>query len=856
MIKLPWSRSEADILKELGVFQDAGLTAEEIPLRYHQYGPNSLSLKKKLTSWYILYKQIMNPMVLVLFIAGGIAFILGEILDGWAILAIVFLNILIGFIQESKAEASIEALAALAAPKAKVLRDSKIEIIPSAEVVPGDILVLEAGDFVPADARIVTAYQLSAQEAVLTGESLPVEKNTELVDADAVLSERKNMLFGGTALSTGTSRAVITATGKNSEIGKIAEMMSSTETTSTPLQLRLEGVSQKLLWLGLCIVILIVGIGYFQGKPWIEILMAALSLSVAAIPEGLPTVVTIALVMAVHRMSRKRALVRKMDSVETLGATDVICTDKTGTLTTGSMQVREEYLLNETDRDLFFLNLILCNNASISNGAVGDTTEIALLEYAHEKGHEEDKIRSIYPRMFEWSFDSDRKRMSVAAKIQDKTLVLTKGAPEAVLPHCRLDENERTKILKEVSGFSQRGMRVLGLAYRKIESSLPLELKIEEVESDLNFLGLVAMADPPRPESRDAIKKCQDSGIRVIMITGDHPQTAAAIAFELGIIFHSDEKIMTGRELDTLSKEQIREVVKLVSVYARVSPEHKLKLISGLKSLGHIVAMTGDGVNDAPALKSASIGIAMGKGGTEVARQASSMVLTDDNFATIVDAIEEGRAVNGNIRRTLQYLLSTNLAELLFILIATALGWPVPLLPVNLLWLNLVSDGLPSLALAAESVPPQFLRHSTRPTEKSFFNRNFYQEMVLVGVVITIMSLVIYRYGLLNYDLSTGRTLAFSFLVYAVLFRSFSCRSEHLTFFEMKPNPFHLISVLLPICLQLLIQEIESFRLIFKIHDLPFATNLILIALGCVPVTIVELYKLWKRHPLVERNKR
>lgn len=833
--------------QDLSRYIDIGLSENEVKLRLLSFGTNTLDIKKKKTRWHLFLKQLKSPVIYVLIVATVIAFILGEHLDACAILAIVILNTIVGFIQEAKAEASLEALAAITAPRAKVLRSGVVSIVPSEEIVPGDILVLEAGDYVPADSRLLSAHQLSSQEGVLTGESLPVEKSAEEVEARSTLADRKNMVFAGTAISTGTARAVVIATGKKTEIGKIAEMMATAETPSTPMQLRLEIVGQKLLWLGLVVTIIVIIMDYMRDRPWVEILMSALSLSIAAIPEGLPTVVTIALVMAVKRMSKKRALVRKMDSVETLGATDVICTDKTGTLTTGKMQIRETYQHIQDDKSLFFLNMILCNNASTLGAPVGDATEIALLEFAREFGHFEEEIRSKNLRLYEWSFDSDRKRMSVACTTIDGNLILTKGAPESILSQCRLSDLEKKKIVEKITEFSRKGMRVLGFAW-KVAPALPFKnIPAEEAESELIFLGLTAMADPPRKESMDAIRKCQGSGIRVIMITGDHPETAAAIAFELGITKTPSDGVMTGKELDTLDDKQLKESAEMISVYARVSPAHKFKLVTALKSTGHIVAMTGDGVNDAPALKIASIGVSMGKGGTEVARQASSMILTDDNFATIVDAVEEGRAVNNNIKRTLQYLLSTNLAELLFILIATAIGWAVPLLPVNLLWLNLVSDGLPSLALAAEVVPPEFLKESNRPSQKSFFDRYFYQEMILVGFIITFMCLGVYYYGLTHFDLLTARSLAFSFMVYVVLFRSFSCRSETRTFFEMRPNVYHLFSVVVPIFLQLLIQHFETLNIIFKIKRLSLQTNIILVLLGCVPVTLVELYKIWRR---------
>ena len=842
----PWSLPVNIIYDTLSVQIDRGLTIQEVEVRLKEYGPNSFGVQTKKTRWALLKKQLNNPVVYVLIFASLIALALGEFLDAWAIIAIVILNIVVGFIQEIKAEASIEALASLTAPKAKVLRGGTVSEVRSEEVVPGDILVLEAGDYVPADARIFMAHQLSVQESVLTGESLPVSKRIAEVPSDAALGDRKNMLFAGTAISTGTCKAIVVSTGKSTEIGKIAQMMVEVESPDTPMQIRLEAVSRKLLGIGILVILLMICIGIFRGLPWLEILMSALSLSIAAIPEGLPTVVTIALVLAIRRMSKKRALVRKMDSVETLGATDVICTDKTGTLTTGKMQVREFYLISSEVSHLFYLNMVLCNNASIQNSPVGDTTEIALLEFAKKSGHDE-QIRKEHLRLHEWSFDSERKRMSVACEIDGEVYLLTKGAPESILPLCQLLDQNLFDINMRMNDLAGKGMRVLAFAARKFDEKKFQDFSEQDVEKDLTFLGLTAMADPPRAEALEAIKKCQNSGIRVIMITGDHPQTAGAIAFELGITKSLNDRVLSGKELAQFQEKALRECVKDVSVYARVSPEHKLKLVTALKSLGHIVAMTGDGVNDAPALKVASIGVSMGKGGTEVARQASSMILTDDNFATIVDAVEEGRAVNGNIKRTLQYLLSTNLAELLFILAATLLGWPIPLLPVNLLWLNLVTDGLPSLALASEVVPPKYLEGSVRPSQKTFFDRNFYTEMIIVGILVTIMSLIVYYYGLKNFDVVTARTLAFSFLVYAVLFRSFSCRSDKMTFFEMRPNVYHLTSVIIPIILQIFIQRNELFATVFNVKALSIQENILLLMLSCVPVTLVEMLKIVRR---------
>lgn len=841
-----WTTKSSTILTHFSVDPAKGLALHDVDRLLLEHGPNSLRLQKRVSRWNLLFKQLKNPVVYVLIIAAVIAFILGERLDGWAILSIVILNALIGLVQESKAESAIEALAAMSSPKGRVLREGNIKVVESETICPGDILILEAGDYVVADARIIQSRQLACDESILTGESLPVEKHSDPLQDGAPLAERFNMLYASTAISRGTAKAVVVSTGMNTEIGKIAELMEATQVGRTPLQLKLEMVSRKLLLVGGIVIILVIVIGLARGRELLEVVMSALSLSIAAIPEGLPTIVTVALVMAVRRMSKKKALVRKMDSVETLGATDIICTDKTGTLTTGKMVVRESYAHKIPPEDLK-KTMVFCNNASLEGEGSGDTTELALLEFAKAAGTD---VRTSGPegrRLFEWSFDSGRKRMSVAVSTNDKSVIHVKGAPEAVILKCNLSPEEVLEINQKISEYSKKGMRVLAFASKETSQNEFKEMTSDEAESDLKFLGLVAMADPPRLETIESIRKCQASGIKIIMITGDHPLTAAAIAHELGIIKAPDERVLTGAEMDALSDEELKEISNEILVYARVSPENKLKLVDALKSKGHIVAMTGDGVNDAPALKTASIGVAMGKGGTEVARQASSIILTDDNFATIVDAVEEGRAVNGNIKRTLQYLLSTNLAELLFILTAAIVGWPVPLHPINLLWLNLVSDGLPALALAAEKVPEEYLQESNKPSAKSFFDPSFYREMTAVGVVITIMSLLVYRFGLNQFDALTARSLVFSFLVYSILLRSLSCRSDSKTFFEMKPNYYLLLAILTPLVFQLGMQQSDLLLDIFKIKALPIQTNLILLGLGMIPVTLVEIYKIWRR---------
>ena len=841
-----WSKTVDDLVVKLNTNVDQGLSSKEALARLEQYGPNSIRVKKKTSPWIIFLRQYKNPVIYILIIASFIAFSLKEFLDGFAILAIVILNSVIGFVQELKAESSIDALETISSPKAKVLREGQLVVINSVELCPGDIIELEAGDYVAADARFISVRQVSCDESILTGESLPVEKHVDVLDSKTILADRANMAFAGTAVVNGTGVAIVVGTGKNSEIGKIAKMMDDTATEVTPLQLKLERVSHMLLLLGVVVVLLVALIGWWHGWSVTEIIMTALSIAIAAIPEGLPTVVTIALVMAIRRMASKKALVRKMHSVETLGTTDVICTDKTGTLTTGKMTLRETY--PKVDLDIYHRIMVLCNNASMENGGIGDTTEIALLDYAKRENIDLEEMKSHWPRQWEWSFESNRKRMSVAVSHKGKHFIYSKGAPEAILAVTNAEDSLKDEIHKKANAYSEKGMRVLALAYKEVSTSTDYaKMKTEEAEKELIFAGLVAITDPPRTESVEAVKKCQEAGIRVIMITGDHPKTAAAIAYEIGIIDDPTQRVLTGVEMDELNQDELLLAIKEVSVYARVSPENKLQLVEALKSQDQVVSMTGDGVNDALALKAASIGVAMGKGGTEVARQASSMILTDDNFATIVDAVEEGRAVNGNIKRTLQYLLSTNLAELLFILTSSMVGMPIPLLPINLLWINLVTDGLPSLALAAESVPPHYLEESRRPTSKSFFDQAFYIEMIVSGVIITALGLMLYTYGLKNVDLLTGRSYAFCFFVYAALFRSFANRSEKKTFLEMRPNFYHLVACAIPLICQILIQQSPSLLEIFSMKSLTLAENLSLLGISLIPVSVLELVKVFNR---------
>lgn len=851
-----WSENPLALIKILGTSLSTGLTVQQLELLKSKYGPNVVSENEKVSQIGLLLRQLQNPMVYTLTAAAGIAAVLGERIDAVAILAIVLLNAGIGYFQESKAEAAIWALKKLTVPKARALRDGKIQTVDSMDIFPGDILILEAGDYIVADARIIEAYQLKANESILTGESLPVEKNPEVVDEKAELAERRNMLFAGTAVASGSGRAVVVSTAMETQLGKIAGLLSKTEIQQTPMQERLKKVGDRLLLLGGVVIFIVVLIGLFQDQPLFTIFMTGISLAVAAIPEGLPTVVTLALALSVRRMVKRHALVRNLSAVETLGSTDVICTDKTGTLTTGKMQVLEVFTLDGGLKDadtfrgheFFYYDLILCNNASLDMGGSGDTTELAILMLAEEHGMNIHKVRNRFQRIHEWSFDSDRKRMSVAVEDGEMVRIFSKGAPESILTCCVLSESQYDQIEKEVSDLSSKGRRILALAHKEVSKAGITTKTDSEIEKDLSFLALVALADPPKEETISSIAACRAAGIKVVMITGDHPITANAIARELGITIGGEfDKVLTGKELNELSASQHLEQVESISVYARVNPEHKLRIIEALQSKGHVVAMTGDGVNDAPALKRASIGVAMGKGGTEVARQASSMILTDDNFSTIVAAVEEGRGIFGNIKRTVQYLLSTNLAEILIMLGAVLLGLPVPLTPLGLLWINLITDGLPSLALASEPIRKNLLRSSQGPSPESFFDFSFMRELFYVALIMTAIELYVYSYMLKTSDLLSARSYAFTLLVYLSLFRSFSCRSETKTFFELPFNYWHLASVLLPIGIQTVLQMTETFESLFNVRTLSLQENILLFFLGLIPVTVVEVIKLWRR---------
>ena len=782
-----------------------GLPSAEASSRLAERGPNELRREAGTPPWRILARQFASPMIALLAVAAGVAFALGETVDAVAILVIVSMNGLVGFFQEYRAENAVLALRAMTAPRARVLRDGHAVVVPAREIVPGDVLLLEAGDLVAADARLLEAHALGVNEAALTGESMPVEKDPTPLPDDTPLAERKDRVFAGTAIVAGTGLAEVFATGMDTRLGLIAHLLESAEEQATPLQARLAGVSRTLVELCLVIVAVVAALGFVQGLGWLEVLLSAVSLAVAAVPEGLPAVVTIALAVGVQRMAARNVLVRRLPAVETLGSATVICTDKTGTLTTGRMTVRE--LWGEDPIALLFAG-VADNDADLDAGT-GDPTELALLEAAHARGIERDDIERERPRVETHPFDAERKRMSIR---RADGMLYVKGAPDLTIPLCT---KGTTGALPANAEMAARGLRVLAVA-----------TGAGDTEADLSLLGLVDIADPPRTEAIEAVANARKAGITTVMVTGDHPVTARAIARELGIL---------------LPGEPAHE-----RVHARVTPEEKLRIVRGWKAKGAIVAMTGDGVNDAPALREAHIGIAMGKTGTEVTREAADMVLADDNFASIIAAVREGRGIFDNIRKTLVYLLAGNAGELLVMLGAAVAGLPLPLLPIQLLWINLVTDGLPALALVVDPVDPDVLTHPPRRPEEPMLGQPEWTTVALTGLLQAGVTLGVFAWVLRGEGVAEARNMAFTTLVFGELFRAFAARSRTRLFWEVGAfSNLRLLGVVaFSAALQLAMHHVPLAQEIFGLLPVSLRDCLLSLALGLVPVTLLELGKL------------
>ena len=798
----------------------AGLKSTEAERLLHEIGPNEITREASKSPLLLLLAQFSSPVIWLLLAACVVSAALGEVADSVAIGAIVIINALVGFFQEYRAEKAVLALRSMTAPRARVIRNSHLEMIAAATVVPGDILVLEAGDVVAADARLIEANVLSTMEAPLTGESTPVTKRAQASAPNAPLAERHDLVFSGTNVATGTGLAEVTATGMRTELGRIAHLLATAQEEATPLQKRLAALSRLLMYVCMGIVAVVALLGWQRGLPGVEVLMSAVSLAVAAVPEGLPAIVTIALAVGMQRMAARHALLRRLMAVETLGSATVVCTDKTGTLTTGVMAVREVW---GADHNRVLDAATACSDADLSadeRTGVGDPTEVAIVVAAAERGIKRDAIEAERPRRSTFPFDADRKRMSI---YRTDGVLYAKGAVESIARQASIIP---PGALEAASEMAARGLRVLAVAMGN---------RAEEV--DLELLGLLGIADPPRTEAIEAIATAAAAGIRTVMITGDHPLTARAIARELGIV-----------KLNEPDDEL---------VHARATPEDKLQIVRRWKSRGAIVAMTGDGVNDAPALREAHIGIAMGRTGTEVTREASDLVLADDNFATIIAAVEEGRGIFENIRKTIVYLLGGNAGELAVVFVAAIIGLPPPLLPLHLLWINLVTDGIPALALVTDRSSDSIMQRPPRPATEPILGFKQWRQVAFAGALQAISTLTIFMWALEARGLEEARNLAFSVLVFGELLRAFSARDPDRTFWEVGvfSNLRLFAIVVVSMLVQLGIHHIPATQALFGIGPLSLFDCGLTVAVGAIPLVVLELTKVIRRISAPLHNK-
>jgi Ca2+-transporting ATPase len=887
--------SIAEAVSLLATDVEQGLAVNEAKNRLARYGQNKLRKGKRFSALVIFVSQFKSLVIWVLIGAAAVSVALGEMTDGIAIIAIVILNAIIGFFQEYRAEKAAAALARLAAPHCRVVRGGHSVVIAATEIVPGDILLLEGGDLVAADARLIRSSVLRTNEAPLTGESQAVGKFTGNLPPETPLAERNNMVFLGTSVTGGSGSALVIATGMETELGHIAKLLDTAASGETPLQRQLERAGRLLLMACFGIVALIFALGLWRGIAPFELFLSSVSLAVAAIPEGLPAVVTIALALGVQRMVRRHALVRRLASVETLGRAQVICTDKTGTLTMGEMTARKlitstslyrvtgegyttegaffsgnrESLPSESPELLALLRtLAACNDAELTliderPGIVGDPTEGALLVAAAKGGITRAVFETEMPRLATVPFDSERKRMTVIRNRENHAWAFVKGAPEVVLSRCtlirteqgvrELTESDRIRLLDANTLLANDALRVLAVAERPLDGFSFEDgqgVNGAEIEQALTLLGLVGLQDPPRVEVKEAVAKCKRAGIKTVMITGDHPDTARAIGHELGILGTGDEALM-GAELDRLDDEALKERVSQVSVYARVTAEHKLRIVRAWKSRDAVVAMTGDGVNDAPAIKEASIGIAMGITGTEVTKEAADIIITDDNFASIVAAVEEGRGIYDNIAKTLAYLLGSSTGELIVMLVAVLLGWPLPLLPLHLLWINLVTDGFAALALSTDPIDPDVLSRPPRHAQSALLNRDLFKLTLFTGLLAASVTLGVFAYELyiIGSGLEHARDAAFTALVITGLLRSFGARSEQRTIWQIGlfSNLRLFLVVAVSFSLQLAIHHIPMLQTLFQIEPVSLHQCVAWIGVGFIPLIVLELRKVTRR---------
>lgn len=856
--------SSEEVKQEINGKQEP-LTSAEVKAHQEKFGPNELVEGKKKTTLQIFLEQYKDFLVIILIAAAIVSGFLGDAESAIVILIVITINAILGTVQTVKAEQSLASLKKLSGPEAKVLRDGSVVPIPSAEVTVGDIVMLDAGDYIPADGRLLESASLKVDESALTGESLGVEKMTDAIEGEVPLGDRTNMVYSGSFVTYGRGSFVVTGIGMETEVGKIASLLKTTSEKKTPLQVNLDQFGQKLSIIILVFCGILFGINVFRGGNIGDAFLFAVALAVAAIPEALSSIVTIVLSFGTQKMAKEHAIIRKLQAVEGLGSVSIICSDKTGTLTQNKMTV-EQYYVNETvipadkidlkdsEQEKLMYFSILCNDSSNVDGVeIGDPTETALINLGSKLGLDIQKIRGEYPRESENPFDSDRKLMSTKHTIDETPIMVVKGAVDVIMGRTAsiqfgnevrvITAEDKEKIEAQNQSFSRQGLRVLGFAYKAV--SAEEELCLED-ENNLTFLGLIAMMDPPREESMAAVAECKRAGIRPIMITGDHKVTAAAIAKRIGIL-EDESEACEGAVIDSMSDEELKDFVEGISVYARVSPEHKIRIVRAWQEKGNIVAMTGDGVNDAPALKQADIGVAMGITGSEVSKDAASMVLTDDNFATIVKAVENGRNVYQNIKNSIQFLLSGNFGAILAVLYASIAGLPVPFAPVHLLFINLLTDSLPAIALGLEPHSKKVMDEKPRPMNESILTKDFLTKIGTEGLCIGITTMIGFMIGLTGEggNAVLASTMAFGTLCTARLVHGFNCKSDYPVIFSKRLwNNIYLIGAfLLGLVLITCVMTIPALDEVFKVQTLTFTQLLIVYGLALVNLPIIQLMK-------------
>ncbi len=861
-------RTAQQVLEQFGVTKD-GLTQAQVEKQRQTYGENALTEEKKKSPIVVFLEQFKDLLVIILIIAAIISAISGNGESTIVIVAVITLNAILGTVQHFKAEKSLESLKALSSPSAKVMRDGRKIEVPSKEIVPGDILMLEAGDLVVADGRIIENYSLQVNESSLTGESEGVDKISDVIDAENVaLGDQKNMVFSGSLVTYGRASVVVTATGMKTEIGKIATLMNQTQQKKTPLQESMDNFSQKLAIaiIGICIVVF--GLSLYRQMPILDSLMFAVALAVAAIPEALSSIVTIVLAMGTQKMARENAIIKELNAVESLGSVSVICSDKTGTLTQNKMTTKQVYadfnlfdgekldFANQAHRWLLKTAVLANDSTSVDGKEIGDPTEVALINLAHNFWVEETTYRAQHPRLAEIAFDSDRKLMSTMHKLDGVYTLCTKGAMDVLLSRSvsimtadgprPITEEDKAKISETNTHLSENGLRVLAFAMKEYKDAKECPQLTLEDENGYTFVGLISMIDPPREESKKAVADAKRGGIRTVMITGDHKVTATAIAKQIGI-FEDGDIALSGVELDKMSDEELGEKLEHVSVYARVSPEHKIRIVDAWQKKGKIVSMTGDGVNDAPALKKANIGVAMGITGTEVSKDAAAMILTDDNFATIVKAVTNGRNVYANIKNAIKFLLSGNMSAILSVLYTSLFALPIPFQPVHLLFINLLTDSLPAIAIGMEPPREDLLNQKPRNPKESIMSKDFMLTLLVQGAIIGVFVMTAYHIGLSAGGAALASTMAFATLTLARLFHGFNCRADASIFkLGLGSNKYSILAFIAGLVLLNAVLFIPAFHGLFMVADLTIGNIGTIYLLAFMPTVIIQLYKVVK----------